>query len=343
MPFKIVSIGDYMTGENLHHYGRGIPRKFQDRFHDLISESVRENLSEGDILFLNFESSLEEEEILDGLSIEKAVYVAPLESLKLLNSLDIPIVANIANNHFGQHGSKRSQFTIQNLEKNGILVVGKNNQPVEIIVKDYSLKIWGISLVNDPYFDGAYFKSSYDTILNDLKLSLIKKKENDFHVISIHWGKEYSTINNENQSRLARQLSDAGFDLILGHHPHTVQPVEKINNTWVIYSHGNFLFDQNFSALTQTGLVTKIKLPENEVELYLSQQKDFRVVQLTKVRNDQLNEFCRAHFSVKKPMQMRILMKLEMLKNFHELNLPVIKTFIGRLFRTGQTRNAKQI
>lgn len=342
MSFKIVSIGDYMTGENMHHYGRGIPRKFQDRFHDLVTEPVRETLSDGDILILNFESSLEEAQILDSLPIENAVYVAPLETFKLLNSLEIPIVANIANNHFGQHGNKRSQFTIQNLERNGIVVVGKNNLPVEIILKKYTLKIWGVSLVADENYDGAYFKSSYDSLLQDLK-PLTAKGENEFHIISIHWGVEYSTLNNDKQTILARKLSEAGMDLVLGHHPHTIQPVEKINSTWVIYSHGNFLFDQNFSALTQTGLITKIKLPENQAEFYLSQQKDFQVVELNGASEDEIETFCKANFSVKKSLQMRILMKLEMLKNFNELNYPVIKTFIARLFRSRQTSNAKQI
>ena len=47
------------------------------------------------------------------------------------------------------------------------------------------------------------------------------------------------------QRMLARQLSDAGVDAIIGHHPHVTQPVDTISNTLVCYSIGNFVFDQH--------------------------------------------------------------------------------------------------
>lgn len=61
-------------------------------------------------------------------------------------------------------------------------------------------------------------------------------------VLSLHWGTEYMSDPDRAQRDLARQLADSGeIDLILGHHAHVVQPVEKIGGTWVVYGMGNQL------------------------------------------------------------------------------------------------------
>ena len=192
-------------------------------------------------------------------------------------------------------------------------------------------QIWGVSLVRDKSIFSSYFKSNYEDLINEL--GVIEKEENEIRIISIHWGKEYSTIENAKQRELAKRLSELGFDIILGHHPHTIQPVSKIGNTWVLYSQGNFLFDQNFSALTQKGLVAKITVPEKEIELFISQQKNYMVVELIKVTVDELMKFCRSNFSLRQPFFMRIKMKLELLTHFYELNFPILKTFGSRLLR----------
>lgn len=331
MPFKIISVGDYMTGENVHHFGRGIPSKFRNKYRELISEEVIEVISDGDLLFLNFESALAHRKNLSGLPIDKAVYMAPLETLDLLKSLNIPIIANIANNHFAQHGPKVTEYTIEQLEKHGIIVIGKNNQPVKLAINGINFQIWGVSVIKDKSIYSSYFRSSYEDLADNIEYG--DKEENEIRIISIHWGKEYNTLENSKQRDLALKLSQKGFDIILGHHPHTIQPVSKLDNTWVIYSHGNFLFDQNFSSLTQKGLVTRITLPQKEIELFISQQKNFKVVELMKVTADELRKFCVSNFSVRQPLLMRIKMKLELLTHFYELNYPIIKTFGSRLFK----------
>lgn len=320
-----------MTGENVHHFGRGIPSKFRNKYRELISEEVIEVISDGDLLFLNFESALAHRKNLSGLPIDKAVYMAPLETLDLLKSLNIPIIANIANNHFAQHGPKVTEYTIEQLEKQGIIVIGKNNQPVKLAINGINFQIWGVSVIKDKSIYSSYFRSSYEDLADTIEYG--DKEENEIRIISIHWGKEYNTLEHSKQRDLAQKLSQKGFDIILGHHPHTIQPVSKIDNTWVIYSHGNFLFDQNFSALTQKGLVTRITLPQKEIELFISQQKNFKVVELMKVTVDELRKFCVSNFSVRQPLLMRIKMKLELLTHFYELNYPIIKTFGSRLFK----------
>jgi poly-gamma-glutamate synthesis protein (capsule biosynthesis protein) len=63
---------------------------------------------------------------------------------------------------------------------------------------------------------------------------------------------------------LARQMIDAGADLVVGGHPHVVQPVEEYHGRWIAYSLGNFVFDQK-SPGTHRGLMLKVKITGKEI------------------------------------------------------------------------------
>jgi poly-gamma-glutamate synthesis protein (capsule biosynthesis protein) len=179
--------------------------------------------------------------------------------------------------------------------------------------------------VKDKHYEGAYFKSSYETLLTDLQL--IPKSENEIWIISIHWGEEYLTLENKKQQILAREIAGAGFDYIIGHHPHVVQPYARIGKTAVFYSHGNFIFDQNFSGLTQKGLVSQINLHNGETELFISRQRKFTLTEMKPVTTDELTLFTKASFHKKQPLLMRIKMKLELFLRFYELNFSIMRTF----------------
>ena len=76
------------------------------------------------------------------------------------------------------------------------------------------------------------------------------KKVSDVQIVSMHWGTEYSFEPNEEQKELAQLLSDLGVDVIIGEHPHVIQPMDYVtgkdgNKTLVIYSLGNFLSAQD--------------------------------------------------------------------------------------------------
>lgn len=330
MSISLISTGDVMLGENVHHFQRGIIKKFKGNYSSLIHKDVKDLLKEADFLIINLESSLAPDGYFKTRTINNGVYVAPEESIQLIKELNVNVIANVANNHFSQHGIESAKYTIKRAEEEGIQIIGKDNSPLEIRKNDTTLKIWGVSLVKDSKACGAYFKSTYDELIDDIDPG--PKQDNEVRVISIHWGEEYYTKANEKQRILAAKLSEAGFDVILGHHPHVIQPVEKMGDTQVIYSHGNFIFDQNFSGLTQKGLICRLNFPNNKPNFLLSQQKDFRIVSVKSIGQEDLNTFCEKEYHIRKPLMMRIKMKLELFRHFYELNIPVIKTFIFRFF-----------
>jgi poly-gamma-glutamate synthesis protein (capsule biosynthesis protein) len=97
------------------------------------------------------------------------------------------------------------------------------------------------------------------------------KEEADAVIVYPHWGPEYELFPSSNQVLLARQFIDAGADIVLGAHPHVVQPIEVYKGKLIVYSLGNFVFDQQFSNAVKNGLGVGLVINRNrslEVSLF---------------------------------------------------------------------------
>jgi len=79
-------------------------------------------------------------------------------------------------------------------------------------------------------------------------------QDSDYQIAYVHWGEEYQITHNIRQAELARVFIDAGYDAVIGHHPHVVQDIEVYKNAPIFYSLGNYIFDQYFSDDVQRGL-----------------------------------------------------------------------------------------
>ncbi len=95
-----------------------------------------------------------------------------------------------------------------------------------------------------------------EQILSDIR----RTKSMCHHVIvSFHWGDEYSRMPAERQTALGRAAIDAGASVVLGHHPHVLQPVEVYRSGVIFYSLGNFVFDQK-KVHTRDSLIARLVL-----------------------------------------------------------------------------------
>ncbi|HFC36337.1 MAG TPA: hypothetical protein ENJ49_01525, partial [Candidatus Moranbacteria bacterium] len=104
--------------------------------------------------------------------------------------------------------------------------------------------------------------------------------KSDFIVVYSHWGREYKLVNSERQQKLAHQFIDAGADLIIGAHPHVVQPIEIYKNKAIFYSLGNFVFDQYFSDNVRSILGVGVLLENKKIK--------FTLIPLFKRKNGEL-------------------------------------------------------
>jgi poly-gamma-glutamate synthesis protein (capsule biosynthesis protein) len=93
----------------------------------------------------------------------------------------------------------------------------------------------------------------------------------DFLVVFPHWGIEYQITASARQQELAHEFVDAGADLVIGAHPHVVEPVELYRGKAIFYSLGNFVFDQGLSFWTEHGLAVQVILHQDG-------RKDFKLI-----------------------------------------------------------------
>lgn len=96
----------------------------------------------------------------------------------------------------------------------------------------------------------------------------------DVLIVAMHWGVEYASEPNNSQIEIAEYLADLGVDIIIGTHPHVLQPITKIDDTIVMYSLGNFISNQygtddynKLIGFMATLDITKTISPDNEVTI----------------------------------------------------------------------------
>ena len=161
------------------------------------------------------------------------------------------------------------------LESNGITYAllnytyGTNGIPVPS-GKGYLVNLWetDIDYINNPNTDKNYQKYK-DTVKSDIEA--IRDKV-DVLMVAMHWGVEYTHKPTNYERDMAKFLADNGVDLIIGTHPHVIQPVEYIGDTLVFYSLGNFISAQYQNADTCTnykcmvGLMSSLTITKKVVD-----------------------------------------------------------------------------
>ena len=137
---------------------------------------------------------------------------------------------------------------------------GTNGMPVS---NDYLVNVWPTDLsINDPDRDTKYqnYKEQVKTDIERVRNSV------DVLIVAMHWGVEYTHNPTEYEKDMAEYLASLDVDIIIGTHPHVIQPVTWIDDTLVIYSLGNFISAQyqNYSTCTNykctVGLMTSLKI-----------------------------------------------------------------------------------
>lgn len=183
---------------------------------------------------------------------------------------------SVANNHALNQGKAGLMFTKSHLAGLGIKTVGGGETPDEawqsqVITRD-GIKIGFLGATYAPA--SSYLAQVTD--LTRLQTAVTKlKDESDFIVVMMHAGTEYVREPNGAQTKFAHAAIDAGADMIIGSHPHWVQPIENYKGKYIFYSLGNFVFDQMWSPDTTQGLTAKITL---------HQAKDDKIVSVKEIQ-----------------------------------------------------------
>ena len=232
-------------------------------------EKVKKYLNSFDILFGNLEGPISDKGVKTG-----SIYSFRMDpkSAKALKETGFDVVS-VANNHMGDWSRVAMKDTFQNLEDVGIIYSGGGHNREEAYkIKTIFKNNTKIAYLSFSQFGKGYLEAGEDTagiaIISDEKLkSSIDKAdaENDIVIVSFHFGDEYKKEPNVYQKTFARKAIDYGADLVIGHHPHVVQPIEEYKGKYIAYSLGNFVFDQHFSKETMEGLILKVTVGNKKI------------------------------------------------------------------------------
>lgn len=135
---------------------------------------------------------------------------------------------------------------------------GTNGMPVPK-GKEYLVNVWPTDLsINDIERD-----TKYQAYKEEVKRDIQKLRDKvDILIVAMHWGVEYTHTPTAYQQDEAKFLADQGVDIIIGTHPHVIQPVTWIDDTLVIYSLGNFISaqyqDDNYNKMV--GLMSSVEI-----------------------------------------------------------------------------------
>lgn len=252
----LIFTGDINLADWYFNAGFGIGTRISrgfDPFHNIIRKPE-------DVWIGNFEAVASEISNKKGFSGE--VFRIKPDALIHLNHFDL---YGFANNHAMQHGADAYHQTFDSIQQYGSKCFGSKWQKT-IITEHQGKKVsfTGISLRIDEFSEEPSYWHNPEFIEIEKELNSIP--EETFKVLYVHWGNEYINRPSSFQKKFAHWLIDAGFDLIIGMHPHVLQGYEEYNGKYIFYSLGNFVFEMAWEP-TKVGAIVKFDLEKRKPEV----------------------------------------------------------------------------
>ena len=250
----LLAVGDNLIHDVIYYQAA---RRTDDGSYDFLPvyENIREQIAAADLAYINQETQMAE-------SMEPSSYPmfnTPTEMAANLSELGFDII-NLANNHMLDKGVKGLCETIDLLHKTeGISAVTgaydhqeKYGDPVVIEKNDIKFGFVGFTQHTNglPLPKDNANMIIYTDNTDEMHRQIQELKEvSDVVIVSVHWGDEGLNQPNKYQRELAQQFADWGVDIVIGTHPHVLQPIEYVtgengSETLVFYSLGNFVSAQ---------------------------------------------------------------------------------------------------
>ena len=273
----LAAVGDILIHDRVYNKaktpsGYDFNRNFQP---------VKPYLTEPDITIANQETMIGGKQ--HGLSSYPS-FNSPHEVGDALKANGVDLVT-LANNHTLDRGEKVILSALNYWNQIDVMYTGaflneKDSQNIRLIKKNDIT----VSFLSYTYgTNGIPVPTGKDHLVNLIEVERIKhdiaqaKKLSDVNVVSLHFGNEYERMPNDFQKEMVKVVTEAGGDIIIGHHPHVLQPVKwetasDGSKTFVAYSLGNFLSGQrrefkDIGGIVQLSVTKRQKGSQISIEL----------------------------------------------------------------------------
>ncbi len=243
-------------------------------------ENIRDILLADDLTVVNFEGTLTNSKYIPSSKKKNHfLFSAPPEWVSVLPDNGIE-AATLENNHVMDHGEEAFSETQDTLRNAGV-ACSTTADPAVCNVKGVNVCILAYHCIDryDKPIDG--YNTLYAKVDADIRAA---KAKYDIVIAAFHWGNEKEYKPTDRQLKMGRLAVDAGADLVIGHHPHRIQPIECYKGVYICYSLGNFCFaghrkpDDMTSFLFQTRFRVRDGILTNEgfriIPIRISSRKD---------------------------------------------------------------------
>ena len=252
-PVKTLFVGDIMLDRNVAVHARAVGD-------EAFFAGVRDLFSGKDLLIGNLEGAITDNPSIAQIDHSTLRFTFDPHFAQLLADVGFDAFSS-ANNHALDFGEDGYQQTRAYLVAVGIAPFGSplNNEHLatSLAVGDKQICLVGYMQLFNPDPTSVIAK------IKEIRSSC------DYIIVMSHWGVEYQHAPTAAQQDLAHQFIDAGADVIIGSHPHVVEPLEIYKNKAIFYSLGNFLFDQSFSPQVKRGLTVQIDFESSKTTFTL--------------------------------------------------------------------------
>lgn len=228
----ISSIGDCTLGTDANFARSTSLNAFYDMHGpDYFFQNVRSVLEADDLTIVNMEGTLTESNQRQNKTY---AFKGPPEYAAILSGSSVE-AANLANNHSKDYGEQSYADTVKTLEEAGIPTFGFDQVKI-LDIKGVKVGLTGIYELADHLGKKKQVKDN---------IAALKEAGAQLIIVNFHWGMEREYTPNDTQKTLAHLAIDEGADLVIGHHPHVLQGIEKYKDKYIAYSLGNFCFGGN--------------------------------------------------------------------------------------------------
>lgn len=264
MAVRLLAAGDICPGDHYFSLGHGTGSRLakgENPFEDIASL-----LREGDLRIANLEGPLSSFSSHSG-GPEAVAFRGPPNAAALLRGAGIDLL-HVANNHVLQHGADAFRMGISLIEDQGIAPVGLLGEqgavPVLMTVEGLALGFLGYSFVPERYLPGQrlYAAPVLKAVIQDVEEL---RERVDLVVVSVHWGQEGTGFPVQDVVEAGHAIVAAGATLVLGHHPHWFQPVERVGRALIAYSLGDLLFDLFWDRRLVESAILSVDLDEGGI------------------------------------------------------------------------------
>jgi poly-gamma-glutamate capsule biosynthesis protein CapA/YwtB (metallophosphatase superfamily) len=262
-------VGDVMA----HHTQLIYANNNNDYDFNPVFREIKKYISESDFAIANFETACA------GDSLEYKgypVFNTPDTLIGSLKDAGFDLLTT-ANNHLLDMGVKGAKRTMREIKKRGLFYNGSNlTQEESDSIKTYSVKGIKFAFLAYTYFSNfnnyknqSYILNKIDSVRIKADIQKAKLTNPDLVIVYFHFGTEETREPDEIQKKIVKQTIDAGADIILGGHPHRLQPIElfktneaSVDTGFVVYSMGNCVSNQRW-RYNDAGAILNFNIQKN--------------------------------------------------------------------------------